>query len=117
MRHRWADKALKKKRRIYSLDKAKNFQYANVRTSLKPTTGVTGAFQSFDLNDKSLFIAGNHQKMQGKYPIGIYKIPYKTTIKEVSGVMRSCMWAGIRIFGRTFRKDKGSPVEPDVKMI
>ncbi len=101
------DKALKKKHRKYSLNKAENFQYANVRTSLKPTTGVTGAFQSFDLNDKNLFIAGNHQKMQGKYPIGIYRIPYKTTIKEIRKNEMSHIAHNIQIEAPKFAEMEG----------
>ena len=63
---------------VYNMKRAKDFMISNTRCNLVPL----GGFQSFDVDDTSLYIAG-HSVKKAKYMAEIYKIPYKNTVKEV----------------------------------
>ena len=56
--------------------------------------------------------------MQGKYPIGIYKIPYKTTIKEIRKNEMSHIAHNIQIEAPKFAEMEGlKAVQKDNKTI
>ena len=63
---------------VYNMKRAKNFLLSNTRCNLVPL----GGFQSFDVDDANLYIAGASAEPK-KFMAEIYKVPYKYTVKEV----------------------------------